>query len=153
MKITKNTISNVYKSEQRSQFHGYNLVEELFCDSSGFGKDWEAALTTEQLEIKLFDFCSEHGQIYTFITKAGQFQVYIGVYTKDDTKEYKTFAKHKKNLKYDNNFIYSYDTKVAEIKGNNAFLSSWSVGGKNKSRTTTKHIKYACNELNLILND
>ena len=46
MKITKNTISNVYKSEKRSQFHGYNLVEELFCDSSGFGKDWEIALTS-----------------------------------------------------------------------------------------------------------
>lgn len=153
MKITKNTISNVYKSEKRNQANGYNLLEELFVDSSGFGTDNELALTTEQLEVKLFDFCGEYGEIYTFITNEGQFQIYLGVYTKDKDKEYKTFDKYNKNLKYDDNFIYSYDTKVAEIKGNNAFLSSWCLGDKTKSKTTTKHIKYACTELNLILNN
>ena len=91
MKITKNTISNVYKSEKRSQANGYNLLEELFVDSSGFGTANESALTTEQLEVKLFDFCGEHGEIYTFIINEGQFQLYLGVYTKDDTKEYKIF--------------------------------------------------------------
>ena len=152
MKITKNTLKKVYKSEQRKKPNGYKLIDKLFVDSSGFGEKGEGALTTEELEIKLFDFCSEYKNIYTFITGIGQFQIYLGVYIKDDTKEYKIFNKHTKNLKYDNKYIYSYDTKVAEIQGNNAFLSSWGIGGKTKSNTTTRHIHYACNELNLTLN-
>ena len=103
------------------------------------------------MEVKLFDICSEYGDIYTFITSSGQFQVNIGVYTKDKTNNFKTFAKHKANLKYDNKFIYSYDTKVAEIVGNTLNLSSWSVGGKSKSPTTTRHINYAVDQLNLTL--
>jgi hypothetical protein len=151
MKITKETLSKVYKSEQRNDPSGYTLIENLFVDSSGFGSTGEMALTTEEMEIKLFDFCGEHGSIYTFITSSGQFQVNIGVYTKDKTNNFKTFAKHKANLKYDNKFVYSYDTKVAEIVGNTLNLSSWSVGGKSKSPTTTRHINYAVDQLNLTL--
>jgi len=42
-------------------------------------------------------------------------------------------------------FVYSYDTKVAEVKGDELHqLGWWSV-------TTQKHINYASKELNLKL--
>lgn len=53
------------------------------------------------------------------------------------------FEKYSENLKHDDNFIYSYDTKVAHIKCNElAVLGYW-------SKTTTKHINYAAKQLNL----
>lgn len=52
------------------------------------------------------------------------------------------FDRCKKNLSYDNQFIYSYGTRVAEIKNDVIIpLGYW-------SRTTTKHIYYAARELN-----
>jgi hypothetical protein len=55
----------------------------------------------------------------------------------------KKFTKYKENLSYDNKFIYSYGTKVAEIKGKTLVpLGYWSV-------TTSKHINYAGRELGL----
>jgi len=61
------------------------------------------------------------------------------------------FTKFKANLEYDDKFIYSYGTAVAEI---NSFLNQftrmeWDVEGKTASPTTTKHINYAASELNL----
>ena len=55
------------------------------------------------------------------------------------------FTKYKQNLRKDGNFIISYTTKVAEIKGNELHqLGYWSV-------TTQKHINYASRELGLTL--
>jgi len=55
------------------------------------------------------------------------------------------FTKYKQNLTKDGNFIISYTTKVAEIKGNELHqLGYWSV-------TTQKHINYAASELGLTL--
>tara|TARA_R110001583_G_scaffold40461_2_gene129228 strand:- start:109 stop:288 length:180 start_codon:yes stop_codon:yes gene_type:complete len=55
------------------------------------------------------------------------------------------FEKYKQNLRQEGNFIISYTTKVAEIKGNELHqLGYWSV-------TTQKHINYAASELNLNL--
>tara|TARA_R110002167_G_scaffold3430_3_gene16752 strand:- start:1045 stop:1224 length:180 start_codon:yes stop_codon:yes gene_type:complete len=55
------------------------------------------------------------------------------------------FTKYKQNLRKDGNFIISYTTKVAEIKGNELHqLGWWSV-------TTQNHINYAANELGLTL--
>jgi len=54
-----------------------------------------------------------------------------------------TFKKYKDNLSYDEKFIYSYNTKVAEINHKNKVLiplGYWSM-------TTTKHINYAAAEL------
>ena len=57
----------------------------------------------------------------------------------------KTFDKYKQNLKYDENFVYSYNTKVAEIKNDTLVeLGRWSM-------TTDKHVRYASNELQLHL--
>ena len=56
-----------------------------------------------------------------------------------------TFDKYKQNLKQQGDNIYSYDTHVATIKGNELHqLDWWSV-------TTQKHINYVANELNLTL--
>ena len=52
MKITKQTLSKVYKSEQRNDPSGYTLIENLFVDSSGFGSSGEMALTMEEMEVK-----------------------------------------------------------------------------------------------------
>jgi hypothetical protein len=56
-----------------------------------------------------------------------------------------TFPKYKQNLRKEGNFIISYTTKVAEIKGNYLHqLGYWSM-------TTQKHINYASKYLNLNL--
>ena len=55
----------------------------------------------------------------------------------------KKFAKYKENLRFDEKYIYSYETKVAEIKGGTLVkLGYFSV-------TTSKHINYAAKELGL----
>ncbi len=55
------------------------------------------------------------------------------------------FIKYRQNLSYDDEFVYSYGTKVAEIDIKNRTL--WRLGYW--SRTTSKHINYAGKELNL----
>lgn len=51
------------------------------------------------------------------------------------------FAKYQENLSYDNEFIYSYKTKVAHITDDGVVkLGHWSV-------TTSKHINYAAKQL------
>ena len=55
------------------------------------------------------------------------------------------FIKYRQNLKYDDKFVYSYNTKVAEIDIKNRIL--WRLGYW--SQTTSKHINYAGKELNL----
>ena len=56
-----------------------------------------------------------------------------------------TFPKYKQNLRKDGNFIISYATKVAEIKGADLHqLGYWSM-------TTQKHINYASKYLDLNL--
>tara|TARA_R110002072_G_scaffold256775_1_gene415598 strand:- start:2523 stop:2705 length:183 start_codon:yes stop_codon:yes gene_type:complete len=56
-----------------------------------------------------------------------------------------TFSKYTQNLRREGNFIISYTTKVAEIKGDELHqLGYWSM-------TTQKHINYAAKELELTL--
>ena len=55
------------------------------------------------------------------------------------------FERYTKNLRYAYPFLYSYDTKVAEAKGDELHLLGW------WSVTTQKHINYASKELNLKL--
>tara|TARA_R110000796_G_scaffold227960_1_gene344947 strand:- start:480 stop:662 length:183 start_codon:yes stop_codon:yes gene_type:complete len=56
-----------------------------------------------------------------------------------------TFSKYKQNLRKVGNFIISYTTKVAEIKGDELHqLGYWSV-------TTQNHINFASKELGLTL--
>ena len=59
------------------------------------------------------------------------------------------FERYKQNLRKEGNYIVSYDTKVAEIKGNELHKLDWNVGGRTTSPTTSKHINYAAGELGL----
>ena len=62
----------------------------------------------------------------------------------------KTFDRYKQNLKMVGNDIYSYDTHVAEIKDNKLHLVNWYVPGVGShSPTTSKHINYVVQQLNL----
>ena len=55
------------------------------------------------------------------------------------------FEKYKQNLRVEGNYVISYVTKVAKIKGTELHqLGWWSV-------TTQKHINYAAKELGLTL--
>ena len=61
----------------------------------------------------------------------------------------KTFDRYKVNLRQNGNDIYSYDTHVAEIKDGKLYKLKWNVYGMTSSPTTTKHINYVAQELNL----
>tara|TARA_E500000331_G_scaffold322808_1_gene337941 strand:+ start:246 stop:443 length:198 start_codon:yes stop_codon:yes gene_type:complete len=61
----------------------------------------------------------------------------------------KTFDRYKVNLKQIGNDIYSYNTHVAEIKDGKLYKLKWNVYGMTSSPTTTKHINYVAQELNL----
>ena len=51
--------------------------EVFFVDSSGFGSDYEPALTIDQFRDHLFDHATENPNDGYIITDEGQFQVYI----------------------------------------------------------------------------
>lgn len=61
---------------------GYIEVEELFCDSSGFGRDYERALTKAQAIERVTELLSKHRTLWARITGIGQFQVYVTLYRK-----------------------------------------------------------------------
>ena len=61
----------------------------------------------------------------------------------------KTFDRYKVNLKQIGNDIYSYNTHVAEIKDDKLYKLKWNVYGMTSSPTTSKHINYVAQELNL----
>ena len=86
MKITLETLEKVRRSKKVSratmELKGYELIEELFVDSSGFGAPDEPALTYQQLLTRLRELVTEHGPLYSTITSVGQFQVYLGLFKK-----------------------------------------------------------------------
>ena len=55
--------------------------------------------------------------------------------------------KYKQNLDVINNEVYSYNTLVATIEGNKLLIKK---EYEKYSATTSKHINYVANELNLI---
>jgi hypothetical protein len=59
----------------------------------------------------------------------------------------RTFDRYKQNLKADYNYIYSYNTKVAEINHEEKTIKPlgwWSV-------TTSKHINYVGNQFKYLV--
>jgi len=61
---------------------GWEKVEDLFCDSSGFGSESEPALTQGQLRDKVCEYLALPDTYGFAVTEAGQFQVYVGVFKK-----------------------------------------------------------------------
>lgn len=84
MKLTLATLKNVYRSKQidahTMERKGYELITELFVDSSGWGQPDELALTGNQFERELTNLLTEHGELYATLTGVGQFQVYVGLF-------------------------------------------------------------------------
>ena len=99
---------------------------------------------------KAIDFMKKHNQDLSFLTdeeevsqkKPDQTRGVKMTPPADFTEGLRTFDKYKQNLKADNNNIFSYDTKVADIdhvKREITPLGWWSV-------TTSKHINYVASE-------
>lgn len=59
---------------------GWEMVEEHFVDSSGFGSPGEPALTFEQFTEVVMAADPDHG---FGLTQTGQFQVYIGEFRRE----------------------------------------------------------------------
>jgi len=74
------------------ELKGYEYIQNLFADSSGFGQEGEASLTPSQLLKELEAIVSEHGTVYTFISSQGHFQVNIGVYKRQGNKRTRKIA-------------------------------------------------------------
>ena len=62
-----------------------------------------------------------------------------------------TLKRYKQNLKVIGSNVYSYDTLVAEIVGTELHKVPWRVNGMTSSPTTSKHVNYVAQELNLKL--
>jgi len=91
MKLTKENFKDVYRSTQcdveTMRLKGYDLIKEFFVDSSGFGADDEPALTVTQFERDLLNEIEDSGGVvYSSITRAGQFQVYVGIFKRSGVK-------------------------------------------------------------------
>ena len=61
---------------------GWELEEEYFVDSSGFGAPDEPALTLEQLEEAIAEYVGD-GNYGFALTQEGQFQSYIGRFRRE----------------------------------------------------------------------
>ncbi len=65
----------------------------------------------------------------------------------------KTFDRYKVSLKQIGNDIWSFQTRVAEIKDDKLYKLKWNVRGMTSSPTTSKHINYVANELGLTIHE
>lgn len=64
--------------------YGYEEIECLFCDASGFGQEWERALTKQQAEIEVRRILAKYPNdtLKVGITGVGQFQVWVSIFKK-----------------------------------------------------------------------
>jgi hypothetical protein len=116
---------------------GFRLVEELFCDSSGFGLDTEPALTPHQAITKVNQLIKDNGQLYASITGQGQFQVYVGLFKKVNKPNIirhssNVFERHEKGK----TIIRLYDTDILTFDDKTVVFNS----GGFKTVTTKKWI-------------
>ena len=63
------------------------------------------------------------------------------------------FERYKQNLRQEGSYIVSYDTKVAEIKGDEIHKLYWKVNGRTSSPTTSRHINYVAGHYKLKIID
>lgn len=134
-KVTIDTIQNAFKSKQESIdtaiLKWYTLIEELFVDSSGFGSPSEPAYTQSQFIETLTKILADYPTVYTCITSAGQFQVYIWVFHKSwvttkRTKKLRWVATYR--VEYDDGHAIRYhDTDVIRF-------SNWGIVDAGASR-------------------
>lgn len=70
---------------------GWQLVDAIFCDSSGVGEEGEPALTRSQLWRRL-EQDLDRGYGYAIIEE-GEFQVYVGVFRKKRARKVRPLPK------------------------------------------------------------
>lgn len=143
MNITINNWQDVFRAKQCSvdtmQLKGYELVDELFADSSGFGADDEPALSVSQFERKIQQLLKEHGKLTAKITSFGMFQVYVGLFKKTGKKQAKLLASNVLLIdKGDGKRIVRlYDTDILTENGDGTITVD---NGDYATRTTHKRI-------------
>ena len=84
----------------------------------------------------------QNNQDTSFLTDAERDAILNPKKVKPSIRVNGTFDKYKQNLRSDDNYVFSYDTKVAEIDHKNRQITPlgwWSV-------TTSKHINYVGSE-------
>lgn len=96
MKITIDNIQDVFKAKpatiETMELKGFELVEEFFVDSSGFGLESEPALTPATFEDRLTRLIEREGPLEAVLTGIGQFQVYVGLFRKSGKSKAKKIA-------------------------------------------------------------
>jgi hypothetical protein len=164
MRITQSTIKNVYKASKCSietaELRGYELVKNLFVDSSGLGADDEPALTGSQFEREVTELLNEHGTLYAFITDAGQFQVYVGLFKKTSGGVLKKIVGNAytssvyERTEGNRLIVRLYDTDIITIE-DTCIEKKYTVNsGGWRTRTTSKWInKYLPSALNVYQKD
>lgn len=151
MKITINNIDDVFKSkivgDETMEMKGYELIENLFVDSSGFGQEDEPALTIPKFKSELTRLINENGgAVYTVIREAGQFQVNLGVYKKTGKSKAKTISTNVLKIDTENGFIIRlYNTNIFEKQNDKIILNS----GGYETATTKKWINKYLEPFNL----
>lgn len=122
MKITYNNINDIFGAKECSiesmQLKGYELVEEYFVDSSGFGLDDEPALTREQFVNKLTELLTREeytNGLTAKITNVGQFQVYVGLFKRTGKSKMRKIANNTYKIDTERGYkIRLHDTDIIE---------------------------------------
>lgn len=142
MRININNWQKVFgakaSSVENMQLLGYELVEELFTDSSGFGLDSELALSVNQFEKRIKELVAKHGTLTAKITGAGMFQVYVGLFKKTGKKQAKRIASNVLYFERDGKkIIRLYETDILTDNGDGTLTVN---NGGYATRTTHKRI-------------
>lgn len=131
---------NIYQEIQNDEGdYGFDMAEILWLKEE-FTESEEINQTVSQLIVVQFprtSSCLSEQQVDLSTDETRKVWAFRGM---------RTFDKYKENLREHNGEIWSYSTKVAEIKDDGKLhqLGWWSV-------TTQKHINYAAKELGLEL--
>lgn len=118
---------------------GYELIEEVFADSSGFGQDDEPALSVNKFERRVQELVREHGSLTAKITGQGMFQVYVGFFKKTGTKQARKIASNVYLIDRGNGkrSVRLYETDILTENGDGTLTVD---NGGYATRTTHKRI-------------
>ena len=119
-------MQDVYRAKLSSvdtmELKGYELIKELFVDSSGMGAADEPALIQSQFKTELTELLKKHGSLTAKITNAGQFQVYVGLFKRNGASKMHKVANNTYMINTENGFIIRlHDTDILSIDGDENF--------------------------------
>ena len=145
-KITLGNIEDVFNckmmSRETAELKGYELFDEFFVDSSGFGTESEPALKVENFKKRLESIFRHNPDktFYACLTGIGQFQVYVGLFTKTGKKRSKRVASNTLEITNDDGTrairLYETDILTFSPDGKSVQLDS----GGHKTKTTKERM-------------